>query len=71
MENNPFDDILSITEAAEMWGKETSTLRRVFTRCNFVYGVDVKRVGNQWLVRRSSMQRVYGDPVAKPSEPIE
>lgn len=71
MENNPFDDILSITEAAAMWGKETSTLRRVFTRRNFVYGVDVKRVGNQWLVRKSSMQRVYGDPVAKSSETLE
>ena len=36
MTNNPFDDILSITEAAELWGKDTSTLRRVFTRKNFV-----------------------------------
>lgn len=66
MTNNPFDDILSITESAELWGKDTSTLRRVFTRKNFVYGVDVKRVGNQWLVRKSSMQRVYGDPPIQP-----
>lgn len=62
MTDNPFDDILSISEAAELWGKDASTLRRVFTRKNFVYGVDVKRVGNQWLVRKSSMQRVYGEP---------
>ena len=66
MTNSPFDDILSITEAAELWGKDTSTLRRVFTRKNFVYGVDVKRVGNQQLVRKSSMQRVYGDPPIQP-----
>lgn len=65
MIDNPFDDILSIGEAAQMWGKETSTLRRVFTRRNFVYGVDVKRVGNQWLVRKSSMIRVYGEPKEK------
>ena len=65
MIDNPFDDILSIGEAAQMWGKETSTLRRVFTRRNFVYGVDVKRVGNQWLVRKSSMIRVYAEPKNK------
>ena len=62
MTNNPFDDLLSLADAARIWGKDESTLRRVFCGPRFQIGVDIQKFGKQWVVRKSSMQRVYGEP---------
>lgn len=63
--NNPFDDLFSLSDAARMWGKEESTLRRVFHGPRFHYGLDVKKFGKQWVVRGDAMRRVYGEPIEK------
>lgn len=60
--NNSFDDLFSLSDAARIWGKEESTLRRVFRGPRFQYGLDVKKFGKQWVVRGDAMRRVYGEP---------
>lgn len=55
------NQVLTISEASEIWGKEVSTLRRVFANDkSFKAGIDVRKSGKTWLVTRSAMERVYG-----------
>lgn len=54
-------DVLTIAEAAELWNKEVSTLRRNFAKgTQFKIDEDIRKSGNTWLVTRKSMERVYG-----------
>ncbi|WP_197541406.1 helix-turn-helix domain-containing protein [Clostridium botulinum] len=55
-------EILTITEASELWNKEVSTLRRNFAKgTQFKLNVDVRKSGATWLVTREAMTRIYGE----------
>lgn len=56
---NIFDDLLSLKEAAELYGREESTLRRAISNGKLVEGEDCKKFGKQWVIKKSSMERVY------------
>lgn len=56
---NIFDDLLSLKEAAELYGREESTLRRAISNGRLVEGEDCKKFGKQWVIKKSSMERVY------------
>ena len=44
-----------------MYKKEESTLRRVFASgVSFKEGTDIRKSGATWLVKKESMDRVYG-----------
>lgn len=60
--DNPFDDLIALQDAAAMWRKGESTLRESIYRGRFVEGVDAMLFGRQWVIRKSAMRRIYGEP---------
>ena len=54
-----WNELLSLKEAAEQYGREESTLRRAIKNGLLVEEKDCKKFGKQWVVLRSSMERVY------------
>lgn len=53
------NDLITVTEAAAIWGLNTSTIRYAIR-----YGriTDCKKVGNTWLINRSELIKLYGEP---------
>lgn len=57
--NNIWDNLLSLKEAAEQYNREESTLRRAISNGLLEEGKDCKKFGKQWVILKSSMERVY------------
>ncbi len=62
---NPLDEVLTLEEAAERWGKSTDSLRQACISRQgrpprFEIGVEAKQSKRIWLVTRKGMERVYG-----------
>lgn len=68
MNNDPFEGLMSLNEAAERWGRADATLRQAILRGKFVEGVDAKHIGKQWIITEEAMRREYGEPINKASE---
>lgn len=62
--HNPFDGLYALSDAADLWGKDDSTLRHAIINGKFVDGVDVKKFGKQWVIAREAMIREYGEQKA-------
>lgn len=58
--NNIFDKFLSLKDAAEIYNRDDSTLRRAIMNGKLKEGVDCKKYGKQWVVLKSAMDREYG-----------
>ena len=56
----PFDDLLALSDATELWGLNESTLRKAISYGKLRVGYDVCNFGKQWVVTRSAMIREYG-----------
>lgn len=63
--DNPFEELLSFSDAAKMWKLDDSTLRKAAANGKFVDGVEVKKFGKQWIITKSAMTNHYG---AQPDE---
>ncbi|MBR1623014.1 MAG: DUF2442 domain-containing protein [Pseudobutyrivibrio sp.] len=61
---SPFDGLMSLRDATEMWGLNESTLRRAIIYGKFILGIDVCKFGKQWVISYKSMLREYGQPKA-------
>ena len=61
---SPFDGLMSLRDATEMWGLNESTLRRAIIYGKFLLGIDVCKFGKQWVISYDSMIREYGEPKA-------
>jgi hypothetical protein len=61
---SPFDGLMSLRDATEMWGLNESTLRRAIIYGRFLLGIDVCKFGKQWVISYKSMVREYGEPKA-------
>lgn len=57
----PFDDLISFSDASKLWNLNESTLRKAVNYGKLVNGVDVKKLGNQWVITLDSMKREYGE----------
>lgn len=60
--STPFDRLLSLSDATDLWGLNESTLRKAISYRKLVEGVDVQKFGKQWVVTRDAMEREYGAP---------
>ena len=56
----PFDGLIALSDATELWGLNESTLRKAITYGKLVNGVDVCKFGKQWVVSIDAMQRECG-----------
>ena len=54
-----WDNLISLKEAAELYNRDESTLRRAISNGLLKVGIDCKKFGKQWVILRSSMERVY------------
>ena len=61
---SPFDGLMSLKDATEIWGLNDSTLRRAIIYGKFLLGIDVCKFGKQWVISYKSMVREYGEPKA-------
>lgn len=57
---SPFDDLLALSDATELWQLNESTLRKAVSYRKLVEGVDIQKFGKQWVVTRAAMEREYG-----------
>lgn len=64
LEKTPFDDLMSLADATELWNLSESTLRKAISYGKIVSGVDARKYGKQWVITRQAMEREYGYPVA-------
>ena len=65
---NVLDEVLTLEEAAEAWGKTTDSLRQACISRNgkparFNIGVEARQSKRIWLVTKSGMIRLYGEPL--------
>lgn len=56
----PFDGLIALSDATELWGLNESTLRKAIAYGKLVNGVDVCKFGKQWVVSIDAMRREYG-----------
>lgn len=56
----PFDGLIALSDATELWGLNESTLRKAISYGKLVNGVDVCKFGKQWVVSANAMTREYG-----------
>ncbi|MBO4694889.1 MAG: DUF2442 domain-containing protein [Clostridia bacterium] len=58
----PFDGLISMADATNIWGLNESTLRKAISYGKLVNGVDVCKYGKQWVISMDAMKREYGIP---------
>ena len=58
--DTPFDGLIALSDATELWGLNESTLRKAIPYGKLVNGVDVCKFGKQWVVSANAMTREYG-----------
>lgn len=59
MKRDVWNNLLSLKEASELYNREESTLRRAIENGLLQEGVDCKKFGKQWVILKSSMDRIY------------
>ena len=57
--------VYTSTEAAKLWDKDESTVRRAIMNERFVQGVDYRQAGRISLITKDAMIRVFGPPENK------
>lgn len=57
-----FDGLIAARDATELWGLNESTLRKAISYGKLKEGIDVSKMGNQWIITVEAMVREYGEP---------
>lgn len=52
--------VLTFSEAAELWDIDASTLRHRVSSEKLLEGIDYKKSGKVWLITKGAMERLYG-----------
>lgn len=56
------NEVMTVTEASEIWGKSEGTIRASIKAGKFILGVDYRKAGRITLITKEAMQRIYGNP---------
>ena len=59
--NDSLDNVLTVTEAAEIWGLTEGAIRAAIKSRRFINGIDYRKAGRITLITKESMERVYGE----------
>lgn len=54
------NNIMTVSEAAEIWGKTEGAIRAAIKAKKFIAGVDYRKAKGTTLITKKSMERVYG-----------
>lgn len=55
------NEVMTVTEAAEMWGRSEGTIRAAIKSGKFIPGVDFRKAGRITLITKEAMQREYSN----------
>ena len=55
------DEVMTVNEAAEIWGKAEGTIRLAINSKKFIPEVDYRKAGRITLITKEAMGRVYGN----------
>lgn len=58
--NGPFEGLFSIAEAAYLWRKDESTIRKAISSGRLIPGIDCRKFGKQWVVTYWAMFIHFG-----------
>ena len=56
---NAFKELLSLSEAAEIWRIDESTIRKAIAQGRLVDGEDCRKFGKQWVVTTRGMANAF------------
>ena len=56
------NNVMTVSEAAEIWGITEGAIRKAIKSDKFVPGIDYRKAGRITLICREAMMRVYGEP---------
>lgn len=56
-----FEGLLSFADAARIWGRDPSALRKAAADGRLVRGRDCEKYGKQWVVTVDAMAREFGN----------
>lgn len=59
----PFDGLMAFSDATALWALNESTLRKAIAYGKFVEGVDVCKLGKQWVVSAQAMRREFNSNI--------
>ena len=60
-ENSALDSVLSLQEAAELYSKDDSTLRKAIADGRFSPN-EFRKTGRNYIITKAGLERVYGKP---------
>ena len=60
-ENSALDSVLSLQEAAKLYGKDDSTLRKAIADGRFSPN-EYRKTGRNYIITKEGLERVYGKP---------
>lgn len=65
--SDPFKELISLAEAAELWKVEESTIRKAIANGYLKDGQDCRKFGKQWVITAEAMKNYRGnwDPWAR------
>lgn len=55
----PFNQLLSLSEAAEIWDIDESTIRKAIAAGRLQTGWDCRKFGKQWVVTAEAMRKTF------------
>lgn len=55
----PFNQLLSLSEAAEIWRIDESTIRKAIAAGRLRTGKDCRKFGKQWVVTAEAMRKTF------------
>lgn len=58
-EHEIWQDLISLADAARLYNRDDSVLRRAIANRTFVPNVDCMKFGKQWVFRKESLEKVY------------
>ncbi|MEN8075754.1 helix-turn-helix domain-containing protein [Clostridioides difficile] len=58
--NFEVNNIMTVSEAAEIWGKTEGAIRAAIKAKKFIVGVDYRKAKGTTLITKEAMERVYG-----------
>ena len=56
------NNVMTVSEAAEMWGITEGAIRKAIKSDKFIPGIDYRKSGRITLICREAMLRVYSEP---------
>ena len=54
------NEVMTVSEAAVLWGKSEGAIRAAIKAKKFIVGVDYRKAGGTTFITREAMERVYG-----------